>query len=96
MYKGEEVSKLCVWLGFLNLQTIYGWSNVSVTTLFQLLHKILPKGNCMPESCNEAKKTLITLGLDYKGIHACPNDHVLYRKDLANKVLCLQCGASQY
>ena len=50
----------------------------------------------MPESHTEAKKTLASLGLDYKGIHACPNDHVLLRKELANKVLCPQCGASQY
>ena len=29
-------------------------------------------------------------------MHACPNDHVLFRKELANEVLCLQCGASRY
>ena len=49
LYKGEKVSKLCALLGLINLQTIYGWSDVSVTALFQLLHKILPEGNCMPE-----------------------------------------------
>lgn len=58
LFEGAKVSKLCVLLGLLNLQTIYGWSDVSVTALFQLLRKILPEGNCMPESCTEAKKTL--------------------------------------
>ena len=64
--------------------------------MFQLLRKILPKGNGLAESRNEAKKTLATFGLDYEDIHACPNDHVLLRKELANEVLCLQCGASRY
>ena len=90
------MSKLCVLLGLLNLQIIYGWSDVSVTTLFQLLRKILPEGNYMLESRSKAKKTLGTLGLDYECIHACPNDHVLFSKGLANEVLCPQCGASRY
>ncbi|MCO5577427.1 hypothetical protein L7F22_031259 [Adiantum nelumboides] len=50
----------------------------------------------MPESRNAAKKTLATLGLDYKSIHACPNDHVLFRKELAKEVHCPQCHASRY
>ena len=50
----------------------------------------------MPESHNEAKKKLATLGLDYECIHACPNDHVLFRKELANEVRCPRCGASRY
>ena len=88
LYKGEKVSKLRVLLGLLNLQTIYGWSDVSVIALFQLLHKILPEGNCMLESRTEAKKTLATLGLDYEGIHACHNDYVFFRKEIANEVQC--------
>ncbi|MCO5549938.1 hypothetical protein L7F22_003415 [Adiantum nelumboides] len=96
LYEGARVSRLRVLLGLLNLQTIYGWSDVSVTALFQLLQKILPEGNCMPESRNAAKKTLATLGLDYESIHACPNDHVLFKKELAKEVHCPQCHASRY
>ncbi|MCO5571205.1 hypothetical protein L7F22_024940 [Adiantum nelumboides] len=96
LYEGARVSRLRVLLGLLNLQTIYGWSDVSVTALFQLLQKILPEGNCMPESRNAAKKTLATLGHDYKSIHACPNDHVLFRRELAKEVHCPQCHASRY
>ena len=47
LYEGTKVSKVRVLLSLLNLQTVYGWSNVSVLALFQLLHKILPEGNCM-------------------------------------------------
>ncbi|MCO5614782.1 hypothetical protein L7F22_069066 [Adiantum nelumboides] len=50
----------------------------------------------MPESRNAAKKTLATLGLDYESIHACPNDHVLFRKELAKEVHCPQCHASRF
>ncbi|MCO5578738.1 hypothetical protein L7F22_032583 [Adiantum nelumboides] len=96
LYEGARVSRLRVLLGLLNLQTIYGWSYVSVIALFQLLQKILPEGNCMPESRNAAKKTLATLGLDYESKHACPNDHVLFRKELAKEVHCPQCHASRY
>ena len=78
LYKGAKVSKVQVLLSLLNIQIVYGWSNVSVLTLFQLFHKILPEGNCMSESCQVAKKTLTTLGLDYESIHACPNDLVLF------------------
>ena len=96
LYKGAKFEELHVLLGLLNLQTIYNGSNVSVTTLFQLLCKILPKGNYFLKSHNEAKKALATLGLEYEGIHAFLNDHVLFRKDLANEVQYPQCGASCY
>ena len=62
--------------------------------LLKLLQKVLPKGNCMPKSRNEAKKTLATLGLDYEGLHACSNDQVLFRKELENEVQCTHCGVS--
>ena len=80
LYQGTKVSKVQVLLILLNLQTVYGWSDVSVSALFQLLQKILQEGNCMPESCQVAKKILTTLGLDYKSMHAYPNDHVLFQK----------------
>ena len=37
LYEGAKVSKVQVLLSLLNLQTIYGWPNVKVLTLFQLL-----------------------------------------------------------
>ena len=36
------------------------------------------------------------MGLDYKSIHACPNDHVLFRKELANETKCPKWHASHY
>ena len=50
----------------------------------------------MPKSHQVAKKTLTTLGLDYESLHACPNDHVLFQKELTNEEQCPQCDASLY
>ena len=80
LYKGAKVSKLRVLLGLLSLQTIYGWSDVSVIALFKLLHKIVLEGNYMLDSCTKAKKTSANLGIDYEGIHASPNHHYCSRK----------------
>ena len=48
----------------------------------------------MPKSRSTTKRTLRTLGLDYKSIHAFPNDHVLFRKYLANETKCPKCHSS--
>ena len=38
----------------------------------------------------------MALGSDYKSIHACPNDHTFFRKELANEEQCPQCDAYHY
>ena len=43
---------------------------------------MLSVNNEMPLSMYEAKKTLNALGMEYKKIHACPNDCILYRNEL--------------
>ena len=50
----------------------------------------------MPNSHFAAKKILATLGLDYESIHACSNDHVLIKKELANQEKCHVCDAPCY
>ena len=44
----------------------------------------------------EAKKTLNSLGMEYEKIHACPNDCVLYQKELKDASLCPICGTSRW
>jgi len=34
--------------------------------------------------------------MEYKKIHACPNDCILYRKDFELLKSCLRCGLSRY
>ena len=53
-----------------------------------MVKQILLEGNCMLKSQSATKKILRTLELDYDSIHACPNDHVLFKKELANEIEC--------
>ena len=44
----------------------------------------------------EAKKILCPIGLEYRKIHACPNDCILYRKEFEGLHKCPRCGVSRY
>ena len=57
---------------------------------------MLPLKNELPLSMYEAKKTLNSLGMEYEKIHACPNDCVLYRKELKDASLCPTCGTLRW
>ncbi|RVW72561.1 hypothetical protein CK203_060057 [Vitis vinifera] len=50
----------------------------------------------MPLSMYEAKKALNALEMEYKKIHACPNDFILYRKELNDASSCPPCGMSRW
>ncbi|CAL8157097.1 unnamed protein product [Prunus armeniaca] len=56
----------------------------------------LPKGNTLPSSMYEAKKTLSALRMSYEKIHVCPNDCILYRKDNEDSTNCPTCGVSRW
>jgi len=36
------------------------------------------------------------MGMEYKKIHACPNDFILYRKKFESLHKCPRCGVSRY
>jgi len=36
------------------------------------------------------------LGIEYRKIHACPNDCILYRKEFKGLHKCPRCGVSRY
>jgi len=50
----------------------------------------------IPESFNKTKAMITDLGLDYKKIHACPNDCMLYWKERENDDTCSTCNASRW
>ena len=39
------------------------------------------EGNTLPNRNYEAKNILYPMGMEFKNIHACPKDCILYRKD---------------
>ena len=47
--------------------------------------KVLPSDNVFPGSCEEEKKLLKMLGVEYISYHACLNDSILYRGEYADK-----------
>ena len=69
---------------------------IKVSQFFELLCDMFPEGNTMPTCNYDAKKILCPMDMEYKKIHACPNDCVLYRKQFENLHQCPQCGVSRY
>jgi len=57
---------------------------------------MLPEGNTLPNRNYEAKKILCSTGMEYKKIHAFPNDCILYRKYFELLKSCLRRGLSCY
>jgi len=97
LYPGStNFTQLSVMLRLMNLKTINGWTDKSFTELLQLLKDMLPEGNTLPNRNYEAKKIFCPMGMEYKKIHACPNDCILYRKDFELLKSCLRCGLSCY
>jgi hypothetical protein len=58
--------------------------------------KIFPEENVFPSTCREAHQLLDELGIEYKQIHSCKNDCILYRGEYQNKVECLICKENRY
>nr|KYP59337.1 hypothetical protein KK1_014770 [Cajanus cajan] len=64
--------------------------------LLELLNDALLEENTLPKSFYDTKKIISGLGLGYEKIHACPNDCILYKNDLANDEKCPKCNFSRW
>lgn len=92
LYPGcTKVTKFSALLSLYNLKAGNGWSDKSFSDLLQLLADMLPEENELPKSFYEVKKTLCSLGMEYKKIHACPNNCILYRKEFKDESKCPVC-----
>ncbi|CAL8167134.1 unnamed protein product [Prunus armeniaca] len=97
LYPGcSKYTKLSALVKLYNLKAKHEMSDVYFTELLILQGELLPKGNTIPSSMYEAKKTLFALGLSYEKIHACPNDCILYRKEYEHSTHCPTCGISRW
>ncbi|XP_074376647.1 uncharacterized protein LOC141718165 [Apium graveolens] len=80
LYPGcENYSKMKDLVKLFNLKVKHGMSDSCFSDVLLLIGTLLPDGNNIPSSFNEAKKTLCALGMGYEKIHACPNNCLLYR-----------------
>jgi len=82
LYVGStKFIRLSTVLRLMNLKVANGWGDKSFIELLELLNEMLPKGNTLPTRNYDAKKILCPMGMEYKRIHACPNDCIVYRKE---------------
>nr|XP_004492197.1 uncharacterized protein LOC101504131 [Cicer arietinum] len=97
LYPGcTNFTRLSAVLRLFNLKARNGWTDKSFTELLELLKEMLPEGNTLPNRNYEAKKLLCPMGMEYRKIHACPNDCLLYRNEFEELTKCLRCGLSRY
>lgn len=92
----KTFTKLSFLVKLFHLKASGGWTNSSFTGLLETLVKAFPKGNKVPSSMYEAKKTLSTLGMKYEKIHSCVNDCILYRKQYEELDECPVCKESRW
>ncbi|XP_045802538.1 uncharacterized protein LOC123896162 [Trifolium pratense] len=96
LYPGcEKFSSLSFTIRMYLLKCLHGWSNASFTALLELLKEAMPELN-IPVSFNKTKSMIKDLGLDYKKIHACPNNCMLFWKEYGEDDSCHLCGASRW
>jgi len=97
LYLGcSTFSRLSTVLQLFNIKVRNGWTNKSFTELLELFHQILLEGNTLPTSHYEAKKILCPMGMEYRKIHDCPSDCILYKKEFEGLHKCPRCGVSRY
>nr|XP_004512662.1 uncharacterized protein LOC101489810 [Cicer arietinum] len=97
LYLGcTNFTRLSAVLRLFNLKARNGWTDKSFTELLELLKEMLPKGKILSNRNYEAKKLLCPMGMEYRKIHACPNDCLLYRNEFEELTKCPRCGLSRY
>jgi hypothetical protein len=89
-----EHTVLWMTLEIMKLKATSGWSDISFSTLFELLTKVLPKSNSLPSSTYQVKNIICPLTLGIEKIHACPHHCILYQKEHEFKDRCPRCNAS--
>nr|XP_017239583.1 PREDICTED: uncharacterized protein LOC108212368 [Daucus carota subsp. sativus] len=98
LYPGcESHTRLRALVKLYNLKAKHDMSDSCFSEVLILLGSMLPEGNTIPSSFNEAKKTLCLLGMGYEKIHVCPNDCLLYRGERdEDEIVCRICKASRW
>jgi hypothetical protein len=96
--KGCDKEHTVLWMmvELLKLKASNEWSDTSFSDLLQLLTKVLPKPNGLPNKHLPSKEYHLSIDIGCRKIHACPNHYILYRKENEFKEKCPTCNASWY
>jgi hypothetical protein len=91
----KEAAKVSFIVRLFQIKCMYGLSS-ALEAILQLFSLVLPEGHCIPNTLEKVQKVVRDLGLDYKKIHACMNDCVLFRKEYSDTDTCPTCGESRW
>jgi len=95
LHPGGPCTRFSFVVKLLHIKSFYRMSNGCFTAILKLLSSSFP--NCsIPASYEEAKRNIRALGLGYNSIHVCPNNCVLFWKNLEKNDVCPVCGASRW
>ena len=78
------------------IKCVSGMTNRACDLVLQMFTQVLPKGHCIRTNPGKVRKVIRDLGLDYKKIHACVNNCVLFRNEHADAEECPVCHASRW
>jgi hypothetical protein len=98
LYPGcrPQDTRLQVTLNAMEMKSGNSWTDKSFNQNLKFWHDILPEGNTLPTTIEEAKKVLCPLDLPHERYHACINDCVIYRGDYEDLTKCPVCGHGRY
>ncbi|CAA7061732.1 unnamed protein product [Microthlaspi erraticum] len=96
LYTGcTKFTKLSFLLKLYHIKCMCGISDKGISMVLDLLKEAFTHAK-LPDSFNGMKKVIRKLGLNYKSIHACPNDCMLYWEGDAEREDCKVCEASRW
>jgi hypothetical protein len=92
----EDVTKLSFIVKLYEIKCVSGMTNRACDLMLQMFTEVLPKGHYIPTNLAQVRKVIRELGLDYKKIHVCVNDCVLFCNEHAEAQECPVCHASRW
>ena len=96
LYEGcTKYSKLSFLVKLYHIKCLCRVTDKAMDLILELLIDAFENAR-LPKSFYEAKKTINKLGLNYKTIHACPNDCMLYWGDDVDRSECKTCNTSRW
>jgi len=99
LYTGCRSNRLSIILQFLKVQVRHTVNNACIDEIFEIIGDHVIDSNLeskMPKTRVEARKVIIELGLDYKTVHSCPCDGILYYGKYENLQQCPKCNLSRF
>ena len=96
LYQGcKNFTRLSFLIRLYSLKCVHGMTESAFGSLLELIKEAFPQAH-IPLSFNAAKNVIRDLGLDYKKIHACPNNCMLFWGGDEKEDICKTCGASRW